>query len=565
MMLSVVHWRKYLLAREFDCFVDSTVAMTMISKQRHSSKLQRWGQLMQEYIPGMTIGYKRSKDNPADIFTRLHEYRQYVPQAANELTLEDSLYDHLYTLPTALRGSFDLLKPKTPADLSTLWGVAANEDHDETIAFMSQLNQDHHETSISRIFGGGGNDTKGNGNDNHMAFLAQLNAMKESIHQAAVDPMNNRLLSLERMICNQYFSPTTRVRTAAETRHIELVEHYGKYVQAFRALRGESPRILCVGDNQQRFAVGAELAGCHPVVHDDNVSIAELASKSRVSRDVTLWPSHNVHAIYANQRATLAAIANAADFMSAHHGEGVRVPVQVNDHGVPAAMNYRLEYADQNKPRGMLQWIEAAEELLAASQQGVDSDSVLSGNTHHKDSSVEHGELISAQLVAVFMHRAHGMPLITWSQAKENPSLAESLVKWADSGYQAMVTDANTDEVWIADAQQAEATGPMRILQRQGPPPQPRETPKSCSTTPLTFAERTERYEAARARVFGSMNATNPSTDARGGIPHHAYVRPQRTPNALRAVEPPLLLDRYVQRVCRFCCSVRSMRGASAV
>ena len=69
----------------------------------------------------------------------------------------------------------------------------------------------------------------------------------------------------------------------------------------------------------------------------------------------------------------------------------------VRAHGVPAAMNYRLEYADQNEPRGMLQWIEAADELLVASQQGVDSDCLLPGNTIHKDGSVECGELVSAQ------------------------------------------------------------------------------------------------------------------------------------------------------------------------
>ena len=37
MMLAVTHWRKYLLGREFTCFTDSSVALTMLSKQRHLS------------------------------------------------------------------------------------------------------------------------------------------------------------------------------------------------------------------------------------------------------------------------------------------------------------------------------------------------------------------------------------------------------------------------------------------------------------------------------------------------------------------------------------------------
>ena len=63
MMLAVTHWRKYLLGRDFTCFTDSSVALTMLSKQRHTSKMQRWGMLLQEYMPGMEVCFKRSEEN----------------------------------------------------------------------------------------------------------------------------------------------------------------------------------------------------------------------------------------------------------------------------------------------------------------------------------------------------------------------------------------------------------------------------------------------------------------------------------------------------------------------
>lgn len=97
----------------------------MLSKQRHTPKMQRWGMLLQEYMPGMSINFKRSEDNlGSDCLSRKASFAQYVAQPEDTAVLDDSLYDRHYHIETSVRGGFGLYAPKDPPRLAEMWGKA---------------------------------------------------------------------------------------------------------------------------------------------------------------------------------------------------------------------------------------------------------------------------------------------------------------------------------------------------------------------------------------------------------------------------------------------------------
>ena len=61
----------------------------------------------------------------------------------------------------------------------------------------------------------------------------------------------------------------------------------------------------CTATSDNHFALGAELAGCQPVVHDDTKDVADLTSQLRVSRDTAAWPTADVHCVYGDTEETL--------------------------------------------------------------------------------------------------------------------------------------------------------------------------------------------------------------------------------------------------------------------
>ena len=76
-------------------------------------------------MPGMSISFKRSEENGgSDSLSRKAAFACYVPQPQNDMPLDDSLFDRLYTVDTSVRGRFDLLTPKNRLDLVEMWGVA---------------------------------------------------------------------------------------------------------------------------------------------------------------------------------------------------------------------------------------------------------------------------------------------------------------------------------------------------------------------------------------------------------------------------------------------------------
>ena len=202
-MLAVTHWRKYLLGRKFTCFVDSTVALSIMSKDRHTAKMQRWGMLMQEYLPGMQVAIKRSHENGAsDALSRKFSFEKYVPQPADELELDDSLYDRLYDVDTVVRGTFGLYKPKEPKRLAEVWGVGADETASELVATLDA------QSPISSM-------GLNYANQRDCLLKMELERTKHNqptLHELASSPV---LLAMEQDMCMHYLDSVSSVRIAS--------------------------------------------------------------------------------------------------------------------------------------------------------------------------------------------------------------------------------------------------------------------------------------------------------------------------------------------------------------
>ena len=62
------------------------------------------------------------------------------------------------------------------------------------------------------------------------------------------------------------------------------------------------------------------------------------------------------------------------------------------------------------------------------------------------DASIAHGQLLSAQMIAAYMHRKYDMPLWTLADVNQSPARKELLREWASAGYGVGYVDSMPDE-----------------------------------------------------------------------------------------------------------------------
>ena len=454
LMLAVTHWRKYLLGRPFSCFVDSSVALTMLSKQRHTPKMQRWGLLLQEYMPGMSVSFKRSEENGgSDSLSRKASFAQYVPQPKDCMPLNDSLYDRLYEVDTSVRGKFGLYKPKDPLKLSEMWGVAFDAIPTETIATVHTTDDmpntaDEPDVTV----------------DDADVQCMMAYAVQEQL-PLSDDKVAERLLHLAETMVATWLDPARRAVASDQVHYEQLVSHYTKYVDAFVATEGRRPLIHCMLPTARRntFSVGCEMAGCVPVTGSDV----------------------QVQGIYADGDIAV------TDVQRAAYTIGDYATVQMDGLGGLHACNFDVHDVNVQPQVSGYHWRQCAAAVLerrgCAFQRGLCEQSHPGAYVDRSASSdIMHGQLLCAQMVAAYMHRKHGMPLWSAADVVHHPSRTELLKQWTLSGFRGRSKGETHDEhVWHALVQQ------VQVLQRPLSPPQSHAPAVPDSPT---WVERMQRY-----------------------------------------------------------------------
>ena len=479
LMLAVTQWRKYLLGREFLCFVDSTVALSIMSKQRHTSKMQRWGMLMQEYLPGMQMAIKKSEENgAADALSRRFAATGYVKHPSDELELDDSLYDRLYSVDTVARGTFGLYQPKEPLNLAKLWGVGADMSAAEIIAMTNvQVAGPPPEPSP---------DAK---------QLLHILQYQQRVGRGKVDQWTSspRLLTLEQEMCALFLDPLSNVATAAETTHAQATDHYGLYVQAFEQMHQRRPIILC---NDANIELGIQLAGC------DALRLDHQSMNIILTQEIDA-----AHLILPSAVSTQAPIADAVNACFFRHAiDGRTVPAHLDQDGCVVAANFVLGHdCDANS---MQEWRHSAQRIETSEDT---EHSTWQKCRHLPHATRQHGQLLAGQLVAAALHANYAMPIIPFTESGQHPAIHERLEDWALNGYgvpdgEAMGGDSaecdSADDVFDGliglVAAQLDHTSDVRVLRRQVPlAPAPVPSPRVY----YTWEQRMHRYQDLKERL----------------------------------------------------------------
>ena len=491
MMLAVTHWRKYLLGRKFTCFVDSSVALTMLSKQRHTPKMQRWGLLLQEYMPGMAVSFKRSEENGgSDALSRKASFSQYVPQPSDQMPLDDSLYDRLYHVDTAVRGRFGLYQPKDPVKLAEMWGVAFDSVPSETIAFAQRSSEAAAAGSL------------GTGDDAIDAMAAQAICANLPLCD---DKAADRLLAMAQAMVSTWLDPASSTVASPNLEYEALVSHYTQYVDACVATLGARPRIACLSEQDPRsamFRIGCELAGCQPVD----------------AHQVSLDSVHGLH-VFGEDGAVAQAQLLTLDLPQI-------VPTQVESADGLLACNFDIQQACNSMPVNGYRWRQCANRLLSRPPPQLEHSVHHLYKGQHTNPTVMHGQLLSAQMVATYMHTHHGMPLWNAHEVRHHPSRQALLREWAASGFERLDESAEHDDVaWqgmVQSAADAMNMAEVRVLTRETPI-EPRATPMA---PPLeSWTERWAQYQRRRAELDQL-----PSPRPRLRAPHedHPGLRPSQ-------------------------------------
>ena len=522
LMLAVTNWRKYLLGRKFTCYVDSSVALTMLSKQRHTSKMQRWGMLLQEYMPGMSIGFKRSEENGgADSLSRKASFANYVPQPEDTMVLNDSLYDRLYTVDTSVRGKFGLHVPKQPIDLTEMWGVAMNATPDETIAMVESHTTQGSE--LGRKFAAiGGKAEQGV----YEGLLHNAHLHKTSLQGAT---HGSELCALEDAIINDFLDDVNYVRPSGTHTYDAIMDHYAMYVNAFIAMHKRRPKVLCLNGGDKLFAIGCEMSGCEPITQEQSKESQLVDCKQTVPDSSNEWPLDEVEAVHAYGRHEIAA---RLEFSCALTNT---TPVLQVDDGQAYATSFEIANPPRIIPQAsVIAWKQCAQGMLCKTQHAtctehsVEDSLSIEGRT--TDVSIMHGQLLSAQMVAAYLHKRHGMPLWTCAEVRSDPTKAALLQQWSEGGYHgdynvlhsvskldpSGMQLASSDEVWDnlisteAEANQVRILSTPASSSRNRPPvPQP---PAGSS-----YEERLHRYNQRKSSLEVA-------------IPHRIPLRPEVDP-----------------------------------
>jgi hypothetical protein len=488
MMLAVTHWRKYLLGREFTCFTDSSVALTMLSKQRHTSKMQRWGMLLQEYMPGMKVCFKRSEENGAsDALSRAAAFAKFVPQPENQMPMDDSLFDRLYQVSTNVRGTFGLYKPKEDLDLAEMWGVSRDATETEVIAMLNAQ-----EEAAQRC----GAQSAGIG---RAAPLQELQLAMLQLAMSVREEEEESMEMFESELIAQIFDHTAAPLTQNAEMYGKLATHYGRYARALSAQLGRSPKALVISNQSALFATGFELASFDVIQRSgEEFQVTELAK----------LVDQGLEAIYLNHADVGHELMNhiVATLELAHH-LGRKTPmVQWDKHGVVEATNFSLDDGRAVPSFSIEDWERMAHCLPHLSTHATCTErSVLTGYQDSRLASPHpmHGQLLGVQMAAAFMNRHWGMPLWTYQDVERQPIRGEKLFDWSLSGFSVGHVDSAADDSWRDLVGPIEVCESPRILQRGNASGSPSERVDLTIRQALapSLAQRHLVYEQRRAEL----------------------------------------------------------------
>ena len=95
-LMCLRHWADIVTACPTTVYTDSSVAASMLTKYQGTTRLQRWGMELMQYLPYLKIAYRKGADNGmADLLSRFPLFKKYVSSVEHTVTLPDDLFEKI--------------------------------------------------------------------------------------------------------------------------------------------------------------------------------------------------------------------------------------------------------------------------------------------------------------------------------------------------------------------------------------------------------------------------------------------------------------------------------------
>ena len=95
-LLCMRQWADWLVGIPVTVYTDSSVAASMLTKYRGTTRLHRWGMELMQFMPYLKIAYRKGSDNGlADLLSRFPLFKRYIPTAEHTVELPDDLFDKI--------------------------------------------------------------------------------------------------------------------------------------------------------------------------------------------------------------------------------------------------------------------------------------------------------------------------------------------------------------------------------------------------------------------------------------------------------------------------------------
>ena len=95
-LMCLRHWADIVTACPTTVYTDSSVAASMLTKYQGTTRLQRWGMELMQYLPFLKIAYRKGVDNGmGDLLSRFPLFQKYVPLPEHTVSLPDDLFEKI--------------------------------------------------------------------------------------------------------------------------------------------------------------------------------------------------------------------------------------------------------------------------------------------------------------------------------------------------------------------------------------------------------------------------------------------------------------------------------------
>ena len=247
-------------------YTDSIVAASMLTKYKSTTRLQRWGLELMQYLPQLKIGFRQGVSNGcADLLSRFPYFVKYIPKQSDIVKLPDDLFERVAEAQFNLDRARGVRLKLTVGKAGDGPYVGTNL---KTVTDSYQLYELRQGRELKEIWQ----------NDQ---IVAQMYTVLEVADQEKRAPLGQCIRSLALRGGSDVFF-------GEQEEYEEIQQGWDKYVQVFQRTHGRKPVLYDLYCGEGGFSRGARAAGIKCIGFDNE---SRSACKLHYENDPTVTSS----------------------------------------------------------------------------------------------------------------------------------------------------------------------------------------------------------------------------------------------------------------------------------